>query len=149
MPPNLPPRQSGHPYIETIQSYYRGCNTADHALMVSTFTADVVHYFVDHSAVRGAEELASYWCKVAPRTQANWALDHAIVEEPECVIEWSMRWTPAATGVPELLRGTEWYRFEGGLISEIRSYHNNVYLQAPENRELHDFDYGSRGYRLD
>ena len=144
----MTPKQSGHPYIDTIRRYYRGCNTADHGLMVSTFTADVVHYFVDHSAVRGAKALANYWCKVGPKTQAHWALDHAIVEEPECVIEWSMRWVPAATGKAELLRGTEWYRFDDGLISEIRSYHNNFYLQGPENRELHDFDYRGRGYRL-
>ena len=60
-------RQSGHPYIDTIQTYYRGCNT------------------------------------------------------PEAVIEWSMRWTPAATGEPEVLLGSEWYLFEDGRISEIRS----------------------------
>ena len=145
----MTPKQNGHPYIETIQRYYLGCNTADHALMMSTFTPEVVHYFVDHSAVVGAAALANYWCKVGPKTQANWALDHAIVEAPECVIEWSMRWVPPATGKAELLRGTEWYRFDDGLISEIRSYHNNFYLQGPDNRELHDFDYRGRGYRLD
>ena len=47
----MKPRQSGHPYIETIQRYYQGCNTADFDLMLSTFTTDVVHYFVDHGAV--------------------------------------------------------------------------------------------------
>jgi hypothetical protein len=76
-------------------------------------------------------------------------LDHALVQKPEAVIEWSMRWTPALTGVPEVLRGSEWYRFEGERISEIRSYHNNFYLHAPENRRLHDFDYEGRGYRVE
>ncbi len=141
------PRTSGHPYIDTIQTYYAGCNTGDFALMVSTFTADVVHYFVDHGAVRGATALANYWVKVAPRTQANWQLDHALVQSPEAVIEWSMAWVPPQTGVSELLRGTEWYRFEDGLIAEIRSYHNNFYLQNPHNRALWDFDYAARGYR--
>jgi len=51
--------------------------------------------------------------------------------------------------VPEVLRGTEWYLFEDGLIREIRSYHNNFYLQSPENRRLHDFDYAGRGYRVE
>ena len=115
--------------------------------MMSTFTDDVVHYFVDHSVVESAAGLANYWAKVAPKTQANWQLDHAIVEEPEAVIEWSMEWVPRQTGVPELLRGSEWYIFREGKIAEIRSYHNNYYLQAPENRELHDFDYRARGYR--
>ena len=115
--------------------------------MCSTFTDDVVHYFVDHSAVRGAAALANYWARTAPRTGANWQLDHAVVQEPEAVIEWSMLWVPPKTSEPELLRGTEWYIFRDDRIAEIRSYHNNYYLQSPENRELHDFDYHSRGYR--
>lgn len=145
----IPARTSGHPFIETIKRYYEGCNTADVDLMKSTFTDDIVHYFVDHSEVVGADNLANYWAKVGPRTQANWQLDHAIVEEHEAVIEWSMRWVPAATGEAEILRGSEWYIFREGRIAEIRSYHNNYYLQDPNNRELHGFDYADRGYRLD
>ncbi len=145
---NFRRRVSGHPYIDTIKRYYEGCNTQDFDLMCSTFSDDVVHFFVDHSAVVGASSLANYWCKVAPRTQANWTLDHAIVQEPECVIEWSMLWTPSQTGMPELLRGSEWYWFEGDRIREIRSYHNNFYLQDTRNRELRDYDYDGRGYRV-
>lgn len=145
----IPARTSGHPYIEVIHTYYRGCNTADVELMCTTFTEDVVHYFVDHSAVRGAQALAHYWSKVGPLTQANWVLDHAMVDEPEAVIEWSMRWVPHATGQPEILRGTEWYVFRDDLIAEIRSYHNNYFLQSPDNRALHNFDYAGRGYRTD
>lgn len=115
--------------------------------MMSTFTDDVVHYFVDHSAVRGADGLANYWAKIAPRTQANWVLDHALVQEPEAVIEWSMRWVPAQTGEPEILRGSEWYLFRDDKIAEIRSYHNNYFIQDPENRALHGFDYSGRTYR--
>ena len=143
----MQPRQSGHPFIETILQYYEGCNTADMDLMMSTFTDDVVHYFVDHSAVRGARALANYWAKVGPITKANWVLDHCLVQEPEAVIEWSMRWIPSQTGVAEMLRGSEWYVFEAGLIKEIRSYHANYYLAAKENHELHGFDYAGRGYR--
>lgn len=142
-------KQSGHPYIDTINTYYEGCNTGDIPLMISTFTEDVVHYFVDHSAVKGAKELANYWSKVAPKTQANWQLDHALVQEPEAVIEWSMKWIPRATGIPEILRGSEWYIFKENKIAEIRSYHNNFYLQDSRNKELRDFDYITRGYRLD
>ncbi len=134
-------------YRAIIEAYYRGCNTADVALMTSTFTEDVVHYFVDHSAVRGAEALANYWAKIGPRTKANWTLDHIIAEGSEAVIEWSMAWTPPATGVEEILRGSEWYVFEGDRIAEIRSYHANYYLAKPETRELRDFDYVGRGYR--
>ena len=58
-----------------------------------------------------------------------------------------MSWTPLTTGIAELLRGCEWYIFEGDKISEIRSYHNNYYLHNEKNRELWDFDYIGRGYR--
>ena len=135
-------------FAHTINRYYRGCNTADKDLMMSTFDEDVVHYFVDHSAVRGAERLANYWVKVAPLTQANWTLDHIIAQNQEAVIEWSMQWVPAQTGKPELLRGSEWYVFADDKISEIRSYHNNYYLQDLRNRELWDFDYAERGYHF-
>ncbi len=70
----MQPRTSGHPYIETIKAYYHGCNTHDYELLRSTFTDDIVHYFVDHEPVVGAHELANYWVKVAPRTKAHWTL---------------------------------------------------------------------------
>ena len=104
----MQPRKEGHRYIETILKYYQGCNTADVDIMMSTFTDDVVHYFVDHREVRSARGLADYWARVGPLTQANWALDHTVIQEPEAVIEWSMRWVPRQTGKPELLRGSEW-----------------------------------------
>jgi hypothetical protein len=144
---NMQLRREGHRYIETILKYYEGCNTADVDKMMSTFTDDVVHYFVDHSEVRSARGLADYWARVGPLTQANWALDHTVIQEPEAVIEWSMRWVPRQTGEPELLRGSEWYLFEGDKIKEIRSYHANFYLASTGNAQLHDFDYAQRGYR--
>ena len=49
-----------HPYIQIIEKYYDACNQRDAALMKSTFTDDVVHYFVDHEPVRSAVGLANY-----------------------------------------------------------------------------------------
>ena len=143
------PRTTGHPHIDTIQRYYRGCNTADVELMTSTFTEDVVHYFVDHEPVRGAEGLAAFWAKVGPRTRARWRLDHALAHADEAVIEWCMHWTPVGSEEPEVLRGTEWYLFRDGRIAEIRSYHNNWHLHDPANASLRGFDYEGRGYSLD
>ena len=85
-----------HPKYKMISKYYRGCNTQNAALMISTFANDVIHYFVDHSAVPGAEGLASYWCKVATLTKASWTIDHILIKGEEAVIEWSMRWKPAS-----------------------------------------------------
>jgi hypothetical protein len=75
-------------------------------------------------------------------------LDHAVVQEPEAVIEWSMRWVPGKTSETEILRGSEWYLFENNKIAEIRSYHNNFFLHNERNRELWDFDYKNRSYRV-
>lgn len=134
------------PCIQIIEKYYDACNQRDAALMISTFTDDVVHYFVDHEPVRSAVGLANYWCKVAPKTQATWVIDHAIVSEPEAVIEWSMRWKPSTKLKHEILRGTEWFVFVDNKISEIRSYHCNFFLNDRRNRELRDFDYAGRKY---
>lgn len=137
-------------HVQTILTYYQGCNTCDFELLCSTLAADTVHYFVDHAPVRGRTGLANYWVKVAPRTDANWQLDHAIVQDDEAVIEWSMRWLPPGATDHEILRGTEWYRFDpSGQITEIRSYHNNIHLQDARNRELWGFDYEARGYRTE
>ena len=83
-----------HPKYKMISKYCKGCNTQNAALMISTFTDDVIHYFVDHSAIIGAEGLANYWCKVAPLTKASWTIDHILIKGEEAVIEWSMRWKP-------------------------------------------------------
>jgi len=139
-------RQEHHRYKNIIKQYYEGCSTADFDLMMSTFDPEIVHYFVDHSPVYGAEALANYWMKVGPKTKASWVMDHIIVQEPEAVIEWSMPWTPPSDQKRQLLRGTEWYLFKDDKITEIRSYHNNHYLQDTKNRELWGFPYEERGY---
>lgn len=73
-------------------------------------------------------------------------MDHALVEGPEAVVEWSMLWKPLLEENHELLRGTEWFVFRDEKIAEIRSYHCNFFLNDRENRQLHDFDYVGRGY---
>ena len=86
-------------HLDTIRRYYDGCNTADKKKMESTFAENVVHYFVDHSPVRGRTRLAEYWAKVGPMTHAHWEVDHSMVQGEEAVIEWSMRWTPVGSAV--------------------------------------------------
>lgn len=135
-----------HAYVHTIKTYYRGCSAPDVELMKSTFTDDVVHYFTHHAPIRGADALATYWAKMQPRIKATWTCDHALVQGDECVIEWTMRWTPP-TGVPELMRGAEWYVFRGGKIAEIRAYYINRHLPyAQDSFELEGFPYAARAY---
>ena len=143
---DVPEHLPDHPHVRTILRYYEGCNRADAALVGSTLAEDVVHYWVDHRPVEGAESLSVFAAKVAKRTRATWSADHVLVGEDEAVVEWSMRWTPIGGAVEEILRGTEWIRFANGLISEVRSYHNNHHLSDPGNFELQGFPYGERGY---
>jgi len=136
-----------HPYVTIINRYYHGCNTADVDLMKSTFTDDVVHYFTHHAPVRGAEALATYWAKMQPRVNGMWAVDHAIVQSNEAVIEWTMQWTPPGQKKPQLIRGAEWYVFRDERIAEIRAYYFNPrlpYLRT--DFELEDFAYAKRGF---
>jgi ketosteroid isomerase-like protein len=136
-----------HPHIETIQRYYHGCNTADAALITSTFTDDVVHYFTHHAPIRGAATLAGYWVKMQPRVHGKWVVDHALVQGDEAVIEWTMRWTPASQQKPQLVRGAEWYVFRNNLIAEIRAYYLNPRLPYMfTNFELEKFPYAKREY---
>lgn len=136
-----------HSHLDTIRRYYQGCNTADGALMRSTFTSDVVHYFTHHDPVRGADALAQYWESMQPRINATWTLDHGIVQGAEAVIEWSMSWTPPGSGEREMIRGAEWYEFEDDLIREIRAYYFNPRAPYPQNDfELLEFPYEDCDY---
>ena len=142
----VPARLADRPHVRTILRYYEGCNRGDASLIRETLAEDVVHYWVDHRPVAGAESLSAFAAKVAQRTRATWSADHVLVGEDEAVVEWSMRWTPIGGSEEEILRGTEWIRFAGGLICEVRSYHNNHHLSDPGNFELRGFPYVERGY---
>ena len=136
-----------HEHVNTILRYYEGCNTANVDLMMSTFATDVVHYFVDHEPVESAAGLAHYWAKIGPKTKAHWTVERAMATDAEAVIEWAMSWVPMGAAAPEMLYGTEWFRFRDGRITEIRSYHNNPHLANDRNSALWSFPYAERGYR--
>ena len=137
-----------HRYVALIKTYYDGCNKADAAQMKSTFCADVVHYFTHHPPIEGAENLANYWVKMQPRINAEWRLDHAVIQGDECVIEWTMSWT-SPLNQRELIRGAEWYVFRDEKIAEIRAYYLNRHLPYErDNFELDGFDYAARDYSM-
>ncbi len=134
-----------HPYLDTIHTYYEGCSTGDVALIKSTLTLDVTHYFTAHEPIRGAETLADFWRGLnAGDRRTVWTVDHGIVSGDEAVIEWTMITTFLDERPRELLRGAEWYQFREGRIAEIRAY----YLWTPDQREseLIGFPYAERGY---
>ena len=132
--------------LKTISDYYDACTAADADWLQTFFTEDVVHYFlqpnVGSKPVAGREHLARYWRKVARMIKATWVVERIIERGEEAVIEWSMYWNPDGGTTRVVTRGMEWYIFDGELISEIRSYHQ----QLPETTELTGFDYTEAGY---
>lgn len=133
-------------WLPLIIEYYDACTRGDAATLQGMFTEDVVHYFlqpnVGSAPVGGAEHLARYWRKVARMLRSRWVVESLIERGDEAVIEWSMYWEPNADGQRIVTRGTEWYVFDGGRISEIRSYHK----QVRQDSELAGFDYAAAGY---
>lgn len=140
---------AGHPFIETVQRYYHGCNTADVDLMMSCFAPDVVHYFTHYKPVAGARALAEFWAHIVPKHGNHFEVDHGLAQGDEAVVEWSLELTMDPAQGRELIRGAEWYVFEDGLIKEIRAYYLNRH--EPYDRadfELWGFPYAERGYHL-
>ena len=53
-----------HRFIDVVKRYYLGCNQRDFDIMMSTFSPDIVHYFVDHEPVielRGWQIIGVKW----------------------------------------------------------------------------------------
>ena len=140
------------PQTETVRRYYEACTAGDLDGLRAVLHPDVVHYFlapnVGSAPVRGREHLARYWRKVTRMLAARWVVESAISQGPQTVIEWSMWWRPAGPGDPAapriVTRGAEFFRFEDGLIAEIRSY----YQQRHETTELDGFDHAGRGWSV-
>ena len=136
-----------HPFIQTVKRYYHGYNTADVNLMLSCFTDDVIHYFTHYKPVQGARPLAEFWAHIVPKHGNHFSVDHGIVQDDEAVVEWSLELTMEPTAGREMIRGAEWYVFEGERIAEIRAYYLNRH--EPYERsdfELWSFPYAERGY---
>jgi hypothetical protein len=139
---------AAHPFIEIVESYFKGCNTADVSLMLSCFAEDVQAYFVDIPPITGRKDLAAFWAEFHKATGARWTVDRGFAHQNEAVVEWSMLWTPPDRTAEDLWRGTDWFIFEKNLIREIRQYHPAHNLQPGQDVELMGFSYGERGYPI-
>lgn len=78
---------------------------------------------------------------------AAWTVDRIAidVDRQESVCEW----THFKTAAGVVLRGTEWYVFSDGLISEIRAYYATPQDHSLLRQELGGFDYICRGYPME
>lgn len=129
--------------LELVERYYAACNAPDEAALETAFTPDASHYFTRLPAVAGAANIARLWAAQQRRLGARWTVEHGLEAGDEAVIEWTMTWTDPRSGEARIDRGTEWYRFDGDRITEIRAYHHS----DPENRsgDLLGFDHAGRG----
>jgi len=131
--------------IDVVRRYFDGCQSGDLAVLLSTLTADVVHYFLPgrFPPIRGAEHLAKYWRKYKLVLDPVWNIDHIIAQGDEVVSEWSCIWTPPEKRKRLMLRGSEWYVMRDAKIAEIRAYF--MYAEDADT-ELAGFPYDRRNY---
>ena len=131
--------------VDVVRRYFEGCQIGDLEMLVDTLAPDVVHYFLPSRfpPIKGAEQLAKYWCKYKLALNPVWSIDHIVARGDEVVSEWSCIFTPRKTNRRLMLRGSEWYVMHDGKIAEIRAY----FMSADDaDCELAGFPYGERGY---
>ena len=137
-----------HKFIDTIARYFNGANEADAELMLSCFCDDITAYTTGIPPRVGNHAVVELLTILHP-TRARWTIDHAVVQEPEAVVEWSALWTPPGTSEEALTRGIDWFVFENDKIKEIREYAD--FGLSPEPLAVHEllqFPYQHRGYPL-
>lgn len=123
-----------------IRRYFATCSGADADAVAEHFTADAIIYDTNHPPIVGRGEIGRFWEHVAKRwAGARWEVDSAVEEGPAVAIEWTMRGSGRAG--PFVVRGSEHYRFEDGLIAEIRQYW--TYDEADPSSGLHGYPYTS------
>jgi ketosteroid isomerase-like protein len=131
--------------IDVVRTYFAGCQTGDLDTLLSALASDVVHYFLPSrfAPIKGAEQLAKYWCRYKLGLNPVWSIDHIVARDDEVVSEWSCIFTSRKTKRRLMLRGSEWYVVRDGKIAEIRAY----FMSSDEaDCELAGFPYAERGY---
>ena len=130
--------------LDHVRSYYSALNTGDADLVAEHFTEGAVHYYTRLGPHRGAREIAEHARLGVERLEGHWTLEDAIDDGERVVIEWTMTWRDPETGERRLDRGTEWFEFEDGRISEVRAYHHGN--RKNPSGDLLGFDHRGRGH---
>jgi len=128
-----------------IALYFAACNTGDAKAIADSLSPRAVHYFPSIPPVRGARKIGALWARLVKSEGSQWTVDSFLAGEGGAVIEW----THYRTKKGRLLRGTEWYRFDGrGRISELRAYYAAPSDWVAKAFELMGYPYEERGYNL-
>ncbi len=105
-----------------------------------------MHYYTRLGPHEGARTIGEHTRWAVENIEGRWTLEHGIEQGDEACIEWTMTWRHPETGEQRLDRGTEWFRFRDGLISEVRAYFHS----GKRNRsgDLIGFDHAGRGHTV-
>lgn len=126
---------------ERIEAYFRACSEGTAADIASHFIADAVIYDTNHRPLQTATGIGEFWDRIRTQWQdATWYVDACVSEGDAAAIEWTMTGTHASG--PFTVRGSEHYRFEGGLIAEIRQYW--TFDRDQPGSQLIEFPYAER-----
>jgi ketosteroid isomerase-like protein len=132
--------------LDHVRSYYRALNTGDAELVASHFCDDAVHYYTRLGPHVGARAIGDYAKLGVDALDGNWVLEDAIEDDRRVVIEWSMTWRDVRSGARRIDRGTEWFEFRDGKISEVRAYHHSN--EKNRSGDLLGFDHAGRGHTV-
>jgi hypothetical protein len=131
--------------LERVRAYYRDLNTGNPDKVARHFHPNANHYYTRLGPMRGAQSIGELTEQGVKQLDASWHLENGIEQGEDVVIEWTMLWRdPRHDNVRRLDRGTEWFRVEGGLITEVRAYHHSD--GANRQGDLIEFDHDERGY---
>jgi ketosteroid isomerase-like protein len=130
--------------LDVVRSYYQALNTGDPAAVAAHFTDDAVHYYTRLGPHEGATTIGEHTHWAVNNIDGQWQIDNAIEDGEQAVIEWAMTWRDPDSGERRLDRGTEWFRFRDGRISEVRAYHHGN--KRNPSGDLLGFDHAGRGY---
>lgn len=130
--------------IDHVAAYYEALNRGDSDEVASYFTEDATHYYTRLGPHVGGKTIGDHTALAVEHIDGQWFMENGIEDGEQAVIEWTMTWKDLKTGEPRLDRGTEWFLFRDGKISEVRAYHHG----GPKNPsgDLLGFDHAGRGY---
>jgi ketosteroid isomerase-like protein len=127
---------------ERVRAYYDDLSSGDHEAVARHFTDDAVHYYTRRAPHLGASQIAGNAVAAVQHLNAVWVLENLVADGEQVAIEWSMAFDHPTRGDRMLDRGTEWFRFRDGLISEVRAYYNE------RGGDLMGFDHAARGHTV-
>ena len=132
--------------VQIVRDYYSACDSGDADRIAAYFTEDAAHFYQRMDPQRSGRAIAEHFAAQAHDIEGRWVVENGVEQGDQAVVEWTMTWRDPRNGEPRLDRGTDWFRFVGEKIAEVRCYHHS----SARNRsgDLVGFDHAARGHRV-